>query len=145
LHKVWPTIVVPGREDTLIAEGEYDASDLWGGLGDEFERPILFDFDSAVVKPASYPIINELVDAMLSQPRLKLEIQGHTDNVGTMEYNQILSEQRAQAVFNEIVKRGVDPRRLRWRGFGKTKPVANNQTEEGRQRNRRTVFVILAK
>jgi hypothetical protein len=145
LHKVWPTIVVPGREDSLIAEGEYDASDLWGGLGDEFERPILFDFDSAVVKPASYPIINELVDAMLSQPRLKLEIQGHTDNVGTMEYNQILSEQRAQAVFNEIVKRGVDPRRLRWRGFGKTKPVANNTTEEGRQRNRRTVFVILAK
>lgn len=145
LHKVWPTIVVPGREDTLIAEGQYDASDLWAGLGDEFERPILFDFDSAVVKKESYHIINELVDAMLSQPRLKLEIQGHTDNVGTMEYNQDLSERRAKAVFDEIVKRGVDPRRLRWRGFGKTKPVANNETEEGRQRNRRTVFVILAK
>ncbi len=82
---------------------------------------------------------------MMSRPRLRLEIQGHTDNIGTIEYNQRLSERRAKAVYDALVERGVDPKRLRWRGFGMSQPVAPNDTEEGRALNRRTQFVILAK
>jgi outer membrane protein OmpA-like peptidoglycan-associated protein len=144
-HKVIASLHVPGMNDSLFAEGEYDTSDMWKDLGDSFTRPILFDFDSAVVKPESYPLIDEIVDQMMSLPRLKLEIQGHTDNVGTEEYNQALSEARAKAVYDELVKRGVEPYRLRWRGFGMSMPVASNDTEEGRAKNRRTQFVILAK
>ncbi len=144
-HKVIASMHVPGMKDSLFAEGEYDTSDMWKDLGDSFTRPILFDFDSAVVKKESYPLIDEIVDQMMSLPRLKLEIQGHTDNVGTEEYNQKLSEARAKAVYDELVKRGVEPYRLRWRGFGMSMPVASNETEEGRAKNRRTQFVILAK
>lgn len=144
-HKVLASVFVPGMKDTLLADGFYDTSDMWKDLGDSFTRPILFDFDSAVVKPKSYPIIDEIVDQMMSLPRLKLEIQGHTDNVGTEEYNQALSEARAKAVYDELIKRGVKPNRLRWRGFGMSMPIAPNDTEEGRAKNRRTQFVIIAK
>lgn len=144
-HKVLASVHVPGMNDTLFADGFYDTSDMWKDLGDSFTRPILFDFDSAVVKPESYQLIDEIVDQMMSLPRLKLEIQGHTDNVGTVEYNQELSEARAEAVFTELTKRGVEANRLRWRGFGMSMPVAPNDTEEGRTKNRRTQFVIIAK
>jgi OOP family OmpA-OmpF porin len=130
---------------TLVADGFYDTSDMWKDLGDSFIRPILFDFDSAVVKPESYNLIDEIVDQMMSLPRLKLEIQGHTDNVGSEEYNQNLSETRAKAVYDELIARGVEKNRLRWRGFGMSMPIAPNDTEKGRTKNRRTQFVIIAK
>ena len=146
-HKVRSYIEAPGRKDSLWAEGEYDTSDLfpWDSLNKAFTRPILFDFDSAVVKPASFPIIDEIVDAMMSRPQLKLEIQGHTDNVGKIDYNQVLSEKRAQAVLDAIVARGIEPRRLRSRGFGMSQPIAPNDAEEGRAKNRRTQFIVIAK
>jgi outer membrane protein OmpA-like peptidoglycan-associated protein len=136
---------IPGRKDSLWAEGFYDTSEMWRDTGDSFVRPILFDFDKWDIKPESYAIIDEIVDQMLSRPKLRLEIQGHTDNIGTIEYNQRLSERRAKAVYDALVERGVDPKRLRWRGFGMSQPVAPNDTEEGRAKNRRTQFVILAK
>jgi hypothetical protein len=147
-HKVISDLIIPGRDDTLYGIGEYNTSDMldpWAKINDAFKRPIPFDFDSAVVKPESYPVIDEIVDIMMMMPRLMLEIQGHTDNIGTIEYNQDLSERRAKAVFNEIVKRGVSEKRLRWRGFGFSQPVASNDTEEGRAANRRTMFKILAR
>ena len=98
------------------------------------------------IKPESYYIIDEIVDAMLSRPKLKLEIQGHTDSQGTIEYNQVLSEQRAKAVYDEIIKKGnIDENRLRFVGFGYSRPITSNDTEEGRSKNRRTQFVVLAK
>jgi outer membrane protein OmpA-like peptidoglycan-associated protein len=148
-HKVIATVNVPERKDTLFAYGEYDPSnsDLapWDSLGTSFARPIFFEFDSSRVREESYPIINEIVDKMMAWPRLKLEIQGHTDNVGTVEYNQNLSEERAYAVMEQIIKRGIDPSRLRSRGFGMSRPIATNETESGRAKNRRTQFVIIAK
>ncbi|MFP4527901.1 MAG: OmpA family protein [Candidatus Kapaibacterium sp.] len=149
LHRVHATLNFPERADTLFAYGEYDpsTSDLapWDSLGKSFARPIFFEFDSARVREDSYNIINEIVDKMMAWPRLKLEIQGHTDNVGTIEYNQELSERRAYAVMDQIVKRGIDSDRLRARGFGMSQPIATNETEEGRSKNRRTQFVIIAK
>ncbi|ROL59654.1 VWA domain-containing protein [Bacteroidetes/Chlorobi group bacterium ChocPot_Mid] len=146
-HYVETFINVPGREDTLVADTWYDASDLfdWDDLGDAFSRPILFDFDSAVVKEESYWVLDEIADKLLSLPRVKLEIQGHTDNIGEIEYNQKLSEKRAEAVRESLIKRGVEANRLRSRGFGESKPLAPNDTEEGRAKNRRTQFVIIAK
>ncbi len=146
-HYAETFVKVPGRKDSLIADTWYDTSNLfdWDGLGKTFERPIYFDFDKATIKEESYSIIDEVADKMLTLPKLKLEIQGHTDNVGTIEYNQDLSERRAKAVMDALIERGVSQRRLRYRGFGESKPVAPNDTEEGRAKNRRTMFVIIAK
>lgn len=144
-HSVFSHLTLPGIENDVIAEGEYDTSDLWKDVGDEFVRPILFDFNMAILKDDSKPVIEEIVDAMLSRPKLRLEIQGHTDNIGSQEYNAKLSEDRARAVYDAIVRNGIDPARLRYRGFGFSKPVASNASEEGRAKNRRTQFVVLAK
>ena len=146
-HYVEAFINVPGREDTLIADTWYDASDLfdWDDLGDAFSRPILFDFDSAVVWPESYWVLDEIADKLLSLPRVKLEIQGHTDNIGEIDYNQDLSELRAFAVRELLIKRGVEATRLRSRGFGESKPLVPNESNANRAKNRRTEFVIIAK
>jgi len=145
-HTIYSYLDVPGRSlDSLIAQGEYDTSDLWKDTGDEFKLPILFEFDKSELKSESSYIIDQIVDQMMSRPKLRFEIQGHTDNIGTKEYNQELSEKRAQAVFDAIVAKGIDSRRLRSRGFGYSMPVATNDTEENRALNRRTIFKILAK
>lgn len=145
-HHVFGGLNVPGMiKDSLIAEGNYDTSDLWKGVGDAFSRPILFEFDKSEILPESMYIIDEIVDAMMSRPQLRLEIQGHTDNVGTEQYNQALSERRAKAVYDAIIDAGIEARRLRYRGFGYSQPVAKNDTEEERAKNRRTQFVVIAK
>ena len=145
-HRIFADLSLPTRDAVLVAEGEYDTSDLWADVGDEFVRPILFDFDKYEIKPESDYIIDEIVDAMLSRPKLRLEIQGHTDGRGTEEYNQTLSKNRAKAVYDAILKRAnIDANRLRYAGFGFSRPVASNATDEGRAKNRRTQFVVLAK
>lgn len=146
-HYVETFITVPGREDTLIADTWYDSSDLfdWNDLGDAFSRPILFDFDKWDIKEESKWVLDEIADKLLSLPTVKLEVQGHTDNIGDVDYNQILSEKRAGAVRQALIDRGVEANRLRSRGFGESQPVASNDTEEGRAKNRRTQFVIIAK
>lgn len=114
------------------------------GPTDEFEIGIIhFDYNKATIKPESERTIRALAELMEAQPRLKIEVQGHTDAIGTEEYNQKLSEERASAVRDALVSFGVDPKRLRSRGFGMSMPKASNDTEEGRQKNRRTEFVVL--
>jgi outer membrane protein OmpA-like peptidoglycan-associated protein len=112
---------------------------------DEFSKPILFAFNQSTIDTASYFILDELADNLERFERVVLEVQGHTDNVGTEEYNQRLSEMRAEAVKSALVARGIDATRLRTRGFGFMMPVVPNDTEENRARNRRTVFRILRK
>jgi len=102
-----------------------------------FEGVVLFDFDRYDIKPETYPLLNEVVTILKKNPRTKIEIEGHTDNVGSAEYNQRLSEKRAKAVMDYLVKNGIDPERLSDRGYGLTRPVASNDTEEGRAKNRR--------
>jgi len=143
-HQVYAAINVEGRKDSLIAEGSYDTKG-WLALSDTVVRPINFDFDKAEIKEESFQIIDELVDLMMTWPGLKFDIQGHTDNVGTIEYNQNLSQLRAKAVYDALIVRGIEERRIRYRGFGMSKPVTSNDSEEGRSRNRRTEFIIIAK
>jgi OOP family OmpA-OmpF porin len=97
----------------------------------------LFDFDKFEIKPEYYPVLDEVVRAMMENPGMTVEIQGHTDGIGTEAYNQILSEKRANAVKAYLVDKGIDPDRLTALGFGKTRPIAPNDTAEGRAQNRR--------
>ena len=89
--------------------------------------------------------IDELAELMERYPKLRLEIQGHTDNIGGEEFNQKLSDARAKSVMQEMIKRGIEEKRLRARGFGMSQPIAPNDSERNRAINRRTQFVVLAK
>lgn len=116
------------------------------GGKDEFAVQILFDFDTAELKPSAFRIIDEVVDELKSRPDLELEIRGYTDNIGTPEYNLSLSRQRAKKVYDEIIKRGnIDSNRLRYTGLRDQNPTASNDTPRGRAKNRRTVFKVLNK
>jgi OmpA-OmpF porin, OOP family len=100
-----------------------------------------FDFDKATLRSDAMPAI-EQVDALLKgNPELRLELDGHTDGLGTKEHNRILSAARARTVKNILVSRGVRADRLVTAGFGVTVPVANNSTEDGRFKNRRVELV----
>ncbi|MDR3046386.1 MAG: OmpA family protein, partial [Bacteroidales bacterium] len=89
--------------------------------------------------------INLFVEFLNENPTIKVEIQGHTDNVGDDNANQFLSERRAQAVYDYIISEGISKDRVRYQGYGKKKPIATNETAEGRAKNRRTVFLIYDK
>jgi outer membrane protein OmpA-like peptidoglycan-associated protein len=98
---------------------------------------VLFDFAKSTLQPASDPVLQQILDLMKKTPTLNLEIQGHTDNVGGDTYNQTLSEARAKAVVTWLTGHGVAATRLTSKGYGKTKPIADNATDAGRAKNRR--------
>lgn len=107
---------------------------------------VYFDYNRASVKEVSHPILDAVVEALEANPHIrKLRVEGHTDNEGTEEYNQKLSEDRAKAVVEYLVSRGVDEERLEFVGHGFTVPKASNDTEEGRAINRRVEFTIMSK
>lgn len=99
---------------------------------------VFFDTGKSTLKPESSKELNELVEYMLLKKNLKIEIAGHTDNVGNKDANQKLSEDRANSVKTYLTKKGVEPARVIAKGYGDTQPVADNGTDEGRQKNRRT-------
>lgn len=106
---------------------------------------IFFDFDKAVLLQQSYNELQNLLTILQDHPKMRIEIRGHTDGRGSEDYNQRLSENRAKAVVDYLVSKGIDSRRLQYKGFGKSKPIASNATEEGRARNRRVEFYILSR
>jgi outer membrane protein OmpA-like peptidoglycan-associated protein len=103
---------------------------------------IFFDFEKATLRPESATELDNIFEAMTNNPGWVVEISGHTDSVGPMEYNQKLSKARAMTVVNYLIEKGVNARTLIPVGYGETKPVADNGTEPGRQQNRRTDFLI---
>jgi len=104
---------------------------------------ILFDFDSAVLKKVSMPILNEIVLTLLNNPEIKVEISGHTCNIGTPEYNLKLSDRRAASVVNYLVSKGIDRSRLVSKGYGLTKPAESNATLAGKIKNRRVEVKVI--
>jgi OmpA-OmpF porin, OOP family len=102
---------------------------------------INFDTGKSVVKPESQPIIEQIVQMMKSNPDLKIGVEGHTDNVGTPATNKTLSEARAKSVVSAIVAQGITAERLSPAGYGQDKPIGDNNTEEGRAKNRRVELV----
>jgi outer membrane protein OmpA-like peptidoglycan-associated protein/tetratricopeptide (TPR) repeat protein len=105
---------------------------------------IQFESNSSKLNPAARSIIEEFALFMKDNPELSADIQGHTDDVGDDESNLRLSKARAQAVYEYAISIGIEASRLSWHGYGEGKPLADNATEEGRAKNRRTVFVITA-
>lgn len=103
---------------------------------------VYFDFDMATLRPESLPILDEVGLALLQRPGIKFEVQGHTDGLGTMEYNQELSDQRATTVLEYLLSNfpDLEPALYSARGLGEMRPLATNETPEGRQENRRVEF-----
>ncbi|HYV55679.1 MAG TPA: OmpA family protein [Chitinophagaceae bacterium] len=156
-------LVVPDTKDDFYSLG-------FGGIGSE-EQPIIFknvrvasggnmnmigkkfteskivthginfDVDKAIIKPESMGTLNMIVGVLKDNPDVKFEIDGHTDNSGTASHNLTLSQQRADAVKDQLVKMGVDASRLTAKGFGDSKPISDNTSLEGKANNRRVEFV----
>ncbi|MEJ8566845.1 OmpA family protein [Elongatibacter sediminis] len=102
-----------------------------------------FDFDKATLRPEAIVILNDAAKLLNTHERVVVEVAGHTDSVGTEQYNQGLSERRANAVRDYLVNQGVRASRLTARGYGELQPVATNDTSAGRQMNRRVELIVL--
>ena len=106
-------------------------------------KNIFFNFESYELLPESYTELNKLIDYIKNNSGIKIEIGGHTDNTGSKEYNQTLSENRAKAVVDYLIKNGISDTDLSYKGYDYSVPIADNSTEEGRALNRRTEFKIV--
>ena len=104
---------------------------------------LFFDFNKSVLKSESFAELDRLVDLLKSSPKMEVEIEGHTDNVGNDAANKKLSNDRANAVRDYLISKSIPSVRLKTVGYGKAKPLASNDNEEGRQQNRRVEFTIL--
>ncbi len=137
----WLTVVekktLDPRAKLLGAEEMKTALDTAGHIA----LYINFDTDKTSIKPDAAPAIAEIVKLMNSNPGLKITVEGHTDNVGAPARNQTLSEGRAAAVVGSLMAQGVAMDRMTPKGFGQTKPIADNGTEDGRAKNRRVELV----
>ena len=128
-------------------EEEKDVEDEGGGMYSELDRTgrialyINFETGKSIIKPESESIISDIQQLLLDYPTLVVSIEGHTDNVGSPASNKTLSLARANSVINALVKNGVDRNRLSAKGWGQEKPVEDNETDEGRARNRRVEIV----
>lgn len=114
------------------------------GIAVTFASGLLYDFDSDVVRPDAAQNLRSLAASLAKYPNTDLLIVGHTDAVGTSEYNQALSQRRATAAANYLASQGVNRSRLQAVGRGETEPLATNDTEAGRQSNRRVEIAIVA-
>lgn len=117
-------------------------------VADESQRVVLlgvsFEFNSDRLTANAKDILDETVQALQGQPDLSVELSGHTDNLGSADYNQQLSQQRAEAVRTYLIEQGIDPQRLVARGYGEARPIRSNRTEVGRERNRRVEFDVIS-
>lgn len=107
-------------------------------------KNVFFDTGKATLRKESFTALNDLVDALKMKPAMVVEIAGHTDNVGSKNANQQLSEQRAVSVRTYLIKKGIDGQRILAKGYGDNEPVSYNDTEEGKQQNRRTEVRIIS-
>ncbi len=124
---------IPGVEVTRPAENE---------IAIHLTNDILFDFNSAALRPESRQTLNDLAGNFQRYPDETISVEGHTDNVGAVEYNQGLSERRAYSVRDYLASQGVPSSRITAIGYGESRPKASNETPEGRQLNRRVEIHI---
>lgn len=112
-------------------------------VGESYQlNDITFETDSINLDAAAEMIIEGFVEFLQENPGVKVSIEGHTDDVGDAGYNLRLSERRAEAVYQRLIETGISAARLRYAGYGESKPLSGNDTESGRAANRRTVFVV---
>ena len=101
-----------------------------------------FDFDKATLRPAAMAKLDHATEVMTNHAGIKVNVEGHTDSVGSDAYNEKLSDRRAKSVVDYLVGRGIDASRLMPTGYGEGRPVATNDTAEGRAQNRRVDLVV---
>ncbi len=104
---------------------------------------IFFEFGKSDLLPESFPELNRLAEFLQKNPEIKIQINGHTDNIGSDKDNKILSQKRASAVQDYLINKGIASARIKSIGYGESKPIKSNDTEEGRALNRRVEFIIL--
>jgi OOP family OmpA-OmpF porin len=104
---------------------------------------IFFDLDKFDLKPKSLPELQKVIRFLQENPKIRVEVSGHTDNSGSSEYNKQLSQKRALSVYNYLTQMGIAENRIIPIGYGPDKPVASNESEEGRQQNRRIEFRLV--
>lgn len=114
------------------------------GIVVEFSSSVLFGFDQSELSGEAKTNLSNLVKVLNSYPDTDIEIQGHTDGDGTPEYNQQLSERRAIAVSNDLITKGIDPKRILIVGYGESAPKYDNETAINKAKNRRVEFLITA-
>lgn len=107
-------------------------------------KNIFFDYDKATLRPESFSELNRVVAILNKQQKLKIEISGHTDNKGSLDYNKQLSKARAKTVVDYLITKGISADRLTFEGYAFEKPIATNDTDEGRQLNRRVEFKVIS-
>jgi OmpA-OmpF porin, OOP family len=130
--------IVQEKEDTLnLDKIEIDSAIVL--------KNIYFDFNKTELLPESYTEINKLLRLMIYNPQIKIKLEGHTDNVGSYDFNIRLSNARAESVVRYLIEKGIDPHRIEYAGYGFTQPLESNDTDEGRKTNRRVTFKVIKK
>ncbi len=133
-----PVVVAPPPAPAKPKRVEVKASHI------EITEKIQFELDKAEIKSESNELLNEIFQVLSDNPQIKkLEIIGHTDGDGAEKYNQELSERRAKAVLTYLTGKGIAADRLSSKGMGKSKPIADNETAAGKEKNRRVEFLIV--
>jgi len=149
-NEMWVEVVTLGGDDYYITimlkelmKQDVTASNMFETLNRDGHIALYINFDTgkSIVRDESKPIIEQIVQMMKQNPDLKIGVEGHTDNVGSPASNKTLSEARAKAVVSAIVGQGISADRLSPAGYGQDKPVADNNTEEGRAKNRRVELI----
>ncbi len=106
-------------------------------------RGVNFDFDKSDIRSDSRPVLDEAADILHANPNVRIAVEGHTDAVGTDQYNEKLSMRRAEAVYRYLINQGVPPERMEAIGYGESRPVADNETASGRAQNRRVELRVV--
>ncbi len=144
---IWARLSYEHGANLWFTVADAAAFDLGARLDKECRVPlygVIFDFDKATIRPDSEPVLQRAAALVRARPKARIEVQGHTDNVGSEAYNLKLSGARAEAVRQWLAQHQVDAGRLAARGYGKNQPVADNGTDAGRARNRRVEIANLA-
>lgn len=141
--------IIGAQMDKQAEELEEDLPDadverVGEGIQITFDSAILFDFDASALRPVARQNLASLAESLRKYPDTDVTIIGHTDARGSEEYNQALSERRARAAAGFLLEQGIAPERVHTFGMGETEPIATNDTEEGRQQNRRVEVAIYA-
>jgi len=132
------------RENQVLAQAESSSTKKsLDVLTVTFKSDFLFSVNSSTLLPGAYDELERVAQVLNQYPQTTIRISGHTDSTGSADYNQKLSERRAQSVKTALTGMGVDPARMTIIGYGKSKPIAGNDTESGRQKNRRVEIRII--
>jgi outer membrane protein OmpA-like peptidoglycan-associated protein len=149
-NEMWVEVASLGGDDyhlTIVIKElmkqDVTASNMFDALNRDGHISLYINFDTgkSVIKPESKAIIDQIVEMLKTNPDLKIGVEGHTDNVGIPASNKTLSEARAKSVVSAIVSQGIAADRLNSAGYGQDKPIGDNNTEEGRAKNRRVELV----